>query len=312
VAPVVTRAACLAPVDAADGVVEAPSEVSLPQGLPADVTVAVRSVGNATLTGASLRISLPLVATLLAASSDSGACTITGQVADCPLDSLAPDTRRNVTFRVQRATSGASTASLRLTASNDGLASNNSRSLTLRFAPGADMAAGATLDATSITVGGTVNAVVTLDNRGPADVTDARLVITLPANLTLQSHTVEGITCAPVTEGLTCGPLAMLAASSGRVNLVLRGDVTGSFTLSAVASASAPELQPADNTAQATVQVNSVPVPNPGTGGGGSGGGGGGGSLPLTALALLAALAARIARARRQGFAVAAAKYFAR
>ncbi|MBK6673215.1 MAG: hypothetical protein IPG49_06870 [Proteobacteria bacterium] len=312
VAPVVTRSACLAPVDAADGVVEAPSEVSLPQGLPADVTVAVRSVGNATLTGASLRISLPLVATLLAASSDSGACTITGQVADCPLDSLAPDTRRNVTFRVQRATSGASTASLRLTASNDGLASNNSRSLTLRFAPGADMAAGATLDATSITVGGTVNAVVTLDNRGPADVTDARLVITLPANLTLQSHTVEGITCAPVTEGLTCGPLAMLAASSGRVNLVLRGDVTGSFTLSAVASASAPELQPADNTAQATVQVNSVPVPNPGTGGGGSGGGGGGGSLPLTALALLAALAARIARARRQGFAVAAAKYFAR
>jgi uncharacterized repeat protein (TIGR01451 family) len=173
------------------------------------------------------------------------------------------------------------------------------------------MAASATLDATTITVGGTANAVVTLDNRGPADVTDARLVITLPANLTLQSHTVEGITCVPVTEGLTCGPQAMPAAGTGRVNLVLRGDVAGAFTFSAVASSSSPEIQSSDNTVQSTLQVNAVPVPNPGTGGGGSGGGGGG-SLPWTVLALLAALATTVSRGRLQGTAVAAAKYFPR
>jgi uncharacterized repeat protein (TIGR01451 family) len=311
VAPVVTRASCLAPVDAADGTIEAPTEVSLPQAMPADVTVAVRSVGNATLTGAALRVSLPISVGLLAASSDSGACTITGQVADCALGSLAPDARANVTFRVQRATSGTATASLRLTASNDGLASNDSRSLALRFAPGADMFSSAALDATTLTVGGTVNAVITLGNRGPADVTDARLVITLPASLTLQSHSVEGITCVPVTDGLTCGPQPMSAAGTGRVNLVLRGDVAGSFTFSAVASSSAPEIQASDNTSQPALQVNAVPVPNPGTGPGASGGGGGG-SLPWSALALLAALATASARNRLQGTAVAAAKYFAR
>jgi Metallo-peptidase family M12/Domain of unknown function DUF11 len=310
IAPVVTRASCLALADAADGTIDAPNEAAIPLGLPTDITVAVRSVGNATLTGASLRVSVPSTLTLpvalLAASSDAGACTIAGQVADCPLGSIAPDSSLNVTFRVQGAVAGAVSATLRVLAGNDGLASNNSRALRLNFAPGADMAADITLDATTITVGGSVNALLTLDNRGPAALSDARFVITLPANLALQSHTVDGITCVPVTLGLTCGPQAMASGATVRVNLVLRGDVAGSFSFSAVASSSAPEVQSSDNTVQRTVQVNAVPVTNPGTSGGG------GGSVPTGALALLAALAAVASRARRQGAAVAAAKYFAR
>lgn len=314
IAPVVTRASCLAPVDAADGTIEAPNEVALPQGLPADVTVAVRSVGNATLTSASLRVTVPTSASLpvalLAASSDAGACTLSGQVADCPLGNLAPDASLNVTFRVQGSNAGNVSATLRVLSANDGLSSNNVRTLRLRFAPGTDLAAGATVDSASITLGGTANAALTLDNRGPTDVTDARLVITLPANLALQSQTVEGITCAPVTDGLTCGPLAMAAGTTARVNLVLRGDATGSFTVNAVASSSAPEIQPSDNSVQRALQVNAVPVANPGTSGGG--GSGGGGALPAGALALLAAMAAAASRARRQATAVAAAKYRAR
>jgi uncharacterized repeat protein (TIGR01451 family) len=253
-------------------------------------------------------LSLPVA--LLAASSESGACAISGGVADCALGSLAPDTTRNVIFRVQGTNAGIVSTSLRVLSDNDGLASNNLRTLRLRFAPGADMAAGLTLDTPGITVGGVVNAVITLDNRGPADVTDARVVITLPAGLTLQSQTVEGLTCASVTEGLTCGPQALANGGTGRLNLVLRGDVAGTFTLSAAASSSAPEIQSADNLVQRTVQVNAVPVTNPGTSGGG--GSGGGGSLPAGVLAMLAALATAIARMRRQGAAVAAAKYFAR
>jgi hypothetical protein len=316
IAPVVTRAACLAPVDAADGTVEAPNEVALPQGLPFDVTVAVRSVGNATLTDASLRISVPTTTTLpvalLAASSDVGACTLNGQVADCPLGSLPVDTSRNVTFRVQGAATGSASATLRVLSSNDGLSANNTRALRMSFAPGTDMATSVTLDAGSITAGGSTNAAITLDNRGPVAVTDARVVISLPANLTLQSQTLEGITCAPVTDGLTCGPLALSAGTSARVNLVLRGDITGSFTLAAVASSSAPEILPADNTAQRTLQVTAVPVQTTGGSGGGTGGSGGGGSMPAGLLALLAALSALVARSRRQGVDVAAAKYFAR
>jgi hypothetical protein len=332
IAPVVTRASCLAPMDAADGTVEAPAEVAVPQALPTDVAVAVRSVGNATLTGVSLRVSVPstlsLPVALLAASTDAGACTIAGQVADCPLGSLAPDTTRNVTFRVQGGNAGTVSATLRVLSGNDGLASNDARTLRLRFAPGADMVADITTDASGITVGSTLNAAFSIDNRGPAAVADARLVITVPTGLAVQSQTLEGTTCVPVTEGLTCGPMAMAAGATARVNLVLRGDATGSFTLGAVVSSTAPEIQSADNGVQRTVQVNAVPVAN--TGGSGSGGsGGGGGTLPAAALALLAAMATAASRARRQGLAagalrqpaepaapqgsaVAAAKYFAR
>lgn len=305
IAPVVARAACLAPLDAADGTVEAPAEVMLPQNLPGDVTVTVRSLGNATLTGASLRISIPTTASLpvalLAASSEVGACTLAGQTADCPLGNLAPDAMRSVTFRVQGSTAGTAVGTLRVLSSNDGLASNDSRTLRLTFAPGTDLAAGMTLDNSSITAGGTVNAAFTLDNRGPTAVGDARLAITLPANLVLQSQTVEGLTCAPVTEGLTCGPQALAVGATARVNLVLRGDVAGSFDISAAASSSAPEIQPSDNSVQRTLQVNAVPSTNPGTGAStGGSGGGGGGSLPAAPLLLLVAMRAAVFRARRR------------
>ena len=227
---------------------------------------------------------------LLSGSSDAGACTINGQVADCPLGSLAPDTLRNVTFRVQGTSAGSLLTTLRVISTNDALPTNDARTLRLTFAPGADLAAGVTLDSGSITAGGTVNATITLDNRGPAAATDARLVITLPANLTVQSQTLEGLTCVPVTDGLTCGPQALAAGATARVNLVLRGDISGSFNLGAVASSSAPEIQPNDNTVQRTLQVNAVPVPNPGTGGGS--GGGGGGSLSAGLLALLSVMSA--------------------
>jgi hypothetical protein len=210
---------------------------------------------------------------------------------------------------VQGANAGTVSTTLRVLSGNDGLASNDSRTLRLRLAPGADMAAGVTLDATGVTVGGTVNAAIALDNRGPNGVIDARLVITLPASLAVQSQTLEGITCVPVTEGLTCGPQAMAAGATARVNLVLRADAIGSSTISAVASSSAPEMQSTDNAVQGTVQVNAVPVANTGTTGSGSGGGG---TLPSGVLALLAAMAGAASRARRQGAVVAAAKYRAR
>jgi hypothetical protein len=332
IAPVVARASCLAPVDAADGTVEAPTEVAVPQSLPTDITVAVRSVGNATLTGVSLRVSVPstqaLPVALQAAGSDAGACTLSGQVADCPLGSLAPDATLNVTFRVLGAYAGTVTTTLRVLSGNDGLASNNSRTLRLRFAPGADLAAGITADTSAITVGGTVNAAFSLDNRGPATVDDARLVISLPASLTVQSQALEGITCAPVTEGLTCGPMSMAAGATARVSLVLHGDTTGSFMLGAAASSSAPEILSSDNSMQRALQVTAVPVATT-SGSAGGGSGGGGGELPAAALALLAAMAGAASRTRRQGraagasrqpaepaapqgSAVAAAKYFAR
>jgi len=299
IAPVVARASCLAPYDAADGTIDAPTEAPVALGVPTDVSVTVQSVGTATLTGASLRITAPSSVMLQSASGEMASCSITGQIANCALGDLAPDATRPVTFRVLAQTVGTPNVQLRVIATNDGLATNNTRSLPLRVALGADLALSGTLDRSTVLVGENISAVLTLQNRGPADATDARITVTLPAGLTLLSQSGEGVACAPVTAGVTCGPQLLISGGTMSATLMVRADATGNLAISSRASASAPELLATDNELQQTITVNAVPPPaGNGTTGGGSSGGGGG-ALSALALGALAALAA-LSATRRQ------------
>jgi uncharacterized repeat protein (TIGR01451 family) len=302
IAPVVARASCLAPYDSADGTIDAPTEVQVALNVPTDITVVAHSVGTATLNSATLRISVPLSVALQSASGTMASCSVVAQTADCALGDLAPGTAQSVTFRVLAQTVGTPTAQLRIMASNDGLTANDTRSLTLRVSQGADLALSGTIDRSSVAVGENVSAVLTLQNRGPADVTDARIVVTVPSGLTLLQQTGENVSCAVVTAGLTCGPQPLAAGAAMRATLALRADTTGSLVISSQASASAPELLAADNQLQQTVTATAVPAPaSPSS----PNGGGGGGTLSGMTLAALSALAARTARRRQR---VAAAK----
>ncbi len=149
-------------------------------------------------------------------------------------------------------------------------------------------------------MGDEVTAVLTLENRGPAAVSDARLTVQIPAGLALVRQTPEGITCVPVTEGLTCGPQPLTAGASVRLTLALRADVAALQLLSAQASASAPDTASANNQTQLQFTVNRPPGASPA-----AGGGGGGGRWSGAMLAFLAALAAMAALGRQR---VAAAK----
>ena len=312
IAPVVARAACLAPYDSADGAIDAPTEVPVPLNTPTDITVTAQSVGTATLDSASLRITVPPSVALQSASGEIASCTVSGQIADCALGSLAPDATRAVTFRVLAQTAGTPNVQLRISASNDGLSTNNTRSVRLRIAQGTDLALDGTVDRSTVVVGETIAAEITLQNGGPADVTDARLAVTVPAGLTLLQHTADGVVCAPVTAGLTCGPQPLAAGASMSVSLSLRADATGGFMIHTEASSSAPELQPASNALEQTVTANAVTPPagsGSSGGGGGTSGGGGGGALSSLALGALATMAA-LRAARRQR--AAAAKYRSR
>jgi uncharacterized repeat protein (TIGR01451 family) len=299
IAPVVAQASCLAPYDAADGTIDAPAEAPVALGVPTDVSVTVQSVGTATLTGASLRIAAPSSVMLQSASGEMASCNIAGQIANCALGDLAPGTTRAVTFRVLAQTAGTPNVQLRVIATNDGLATNNTHDLRLRIALGADLALSGTLDRSTVQVGENISAVLTLQNRGPADATDARITVTLPAGLTLLSQSGEGVACAPVTAGVTCGPQLLISGGTMSATLTLRAGATGNLAISSQASASAPELLATDNQLQQTVTVNAVPPPaGNGTTGGGSSGGGGG-ALSALALGALAALAA-LSATRRQ------------
>jgi hypothetical protein len=300
-APSMARS-CLAPYDAADAAVEAPQNMAIAIGQPADITVGVRSVGTAEVTNARLNITLPAGATATA-SGPGAVCSTSGLIVDCALGNIAPGLLRQVVLRVQYDAAMTGNVQLRVLADNDGLASNDRITLRLVAAPGADLALTPASASFTAATGDELTAALVLENRGPAAVTDARITVQVPAGLMLLRNLPEGITCVPVTEGLTCGPQALAAGASIRLTLALRADVAASYALTAQVSASAPDMNTANNQTQLEYTVNKPPAASPAAGGGG--GGGGGGRWSVAMLAALAALAAVAALGRQR---VAAAK----
>ncbi|MEO6184695.1 MAG: M12 family metallo-peptidase [Steroidobacteraceae bacterium] len=300
-APRVTGASCLASADAADAAVEAPQSVLLAVNRAEDVTITVRSVGNVAVNAVNLRVTLPTGVTLLDANGPAASCGArVSNIVDCALGSIAPGAVSTVVLRLQLSAAGAATVGLRVSASNDGLATNNATNLQLQAADGTDLAV--TASATPLTLQPDATAVATfvMENRGPAAPGDARLSLTIPAGLSVLQQTSENTVCATVTNGLSCGPSAIAVGGTVRVTLTLRGDVAGSQTVAAAGSSSAPELQAVDNTAQLTLTVASAlpvvtppaatPAPK-----------GGGGAMPPALLAMLALWTAL--RARRVTYA---------
>jgi hypothetical protein len=272
IAPQVQMAQCLAPAEAADAAVDAPSPVQLALNRATDATINVNSVGTATVNGTSLRIVLPVAITLVSATGPTATCTASSNIVTCTLGSIAPGGTSSVTLRLLATTAGASAISARVSATNDGLATNNATTLQLNAAEGLDVGAAISADPSTLIVGANSTATFTLSNLGPATADDARLSITLPNGLTLLQQTPDGLVCATVTAGLSCGPMTLAAGAAARVVLVLRTDLSGSRTLDAVASTSRPELQTGNDRAQLTLVVNAVPVvpPAPKSGGGGA------------------------------------------
>jgi uncharacterized repeat protein (TIGR01451 family) len=146
--------------------------------------------------------------------------------------------------------------------------------------------------ATAVT-GDDIAAVLVLENRGPAAVTDARLTVQVPAGLRLVQQSAEGMVCAPVTEGLTCGPLPLAAGTSTRLALTLHAEAAGTLVLAAQASASAPDTSGTNNQVQLQYTVSNPP-------GAVKAAGGGGGRWSVLMLAVLAALCAVVALRRQR------------
>jgi uncharacterized repeat protein (TIGR01451 family) len=156
----------------------------------------------------------------------------------------------------------------------------------------ADLSVTATSDATSVVVGSDTGATLTVRNLGNTDVPDAQLNVTLPAGLTLQSVSADGITCAQSGLAVSCSPSALATNASATVRLALRGTTAGMATLSATISSSLVDSQSSNNQAQVSITVNSVAQP-PASNGSSSGGGDSGVELLLAGLLLAQRLWAR-------------------
>jgi uncharacterized repeat protein (TIGR01451 family) len=300
-APTVASASCLAQIDAADAAVSVPTSTPLALNQATTVSFTVTSVGNATVTGVAITVTLPSGVTINGGGATGGSCSTGSSLFTCTLGDLPAGTNREIQMSLTGSVAGASAATVQLTATNDGLAANNRSSLALTTAPGADLSAAATADASQVIVGQTTTLHVTLRNLGLAAAPDATFTVTVPTGLTLTAATMNGLSCTLTDGALDCPAFALAADAQATLDLTLRADQTGALAVAlALRSPTLADPQPGNNAVTLTLTGATAPA-QPATTGGSSGGGGGGsgaGLLAVLGLSIASRMRRRAARHR--------------
>ena len=281
-ASTITNATCLAPVDLPDIAISAPATARIVLNQPTSVTVTVRSIGTATVTGASLTVTPAAGVNVVSGSLNGGSCALTGGKLTCTLGDMTGGDSRDVQLVFNGTASGNTSAVLQLAAANDGLATNNKATLALTSAPGADLSVKATADASSVTVGQSTTVRLALSNLGLGSVTDGKLTGTLPAGIVVQSVSGGGVSCTVVGTALTCSGIALTVNGQTTVNLGISVQQAGAQLFSFNLQSSALiDPQTGNNDSALTVTGTQVvitpattPATTPASGNSTSGGGG--------------------------------------
>ncbi|MEY4933605.1 MAG: hypothetical protein RLZZ403_1925 [Pseudomonadota bacterium] len=150
----------------------------------------------------------------------------------------------------------------------------------------------------SLSVGQTFSWAVTVTNWGGQYATGPSVEVTLPAGVAFVSASVPGGLCVNGAGTVQCSLGSLAAGQSSQVALSLTAGASGVFAVTAVASA-ANDGNLANNSATATLAVDTtMPDAPPTASATSNGGGGGGGSMGLLMLSLVGLLT----HARRRHF----------
>ncbi len=149
-----------------------------------------------------------------------------------------------------------------------------------------------------LSLGQTFSWALTVTNWGGQQAAAANLEVTLPGEISLVSASVPGGICTNGAGTVQCSLGALAGGQSRLVSLSLTAGATGLFSVTAVASAT-NDINSTNDTATATLAVDTAMPGAPATASATSNsGGGGGGSMGLLMLSLIGLLA----HARRRHF----------
>lgn len=283
IAPVVSSAACVVPLNVPDADFDLPAASRRLRGAAFDYGFTVRSIGATQVEGVTATITAPASLTLNSASAGGTACTIASNRATCTIGSMAPAANRAVTLNLTGQQAGTATVQFALSASNDAGAYNNSGSVAFGIDPSADLAVTLSASPATLTTGASTQLTATVRHVSGEAVPDARLSLTVPAGLTPTAVGSNALGCSLAAGTVTCTPVALAVGASLSVTVTLAADTsTGSRQVSAAVAATLGDPLTADNNTAASVTVQAPAAA--------SGSGGGGGRLSLEDLAALSAL----------------------
>ena len=235
--PVIEAAHCVTPAQYADVTMSAGvSAVAGEGGLPFTLPFVVTSAGNTSAQDATLTITLPNNAafSIESAASSLGSCSVSGLVATCALGSMAVDETANVTVTARSTQAATFAVQARANATNDRLASNNTRQLSVSIRSGVDASVALLTSAPEVALGAAFEAYVDVSSRRALPVRNA--VLSLNLNQAVTSANMSGATCTTAASSVTCTIDDLPAGATRRLTVQSTTQIAGPLFASASVS----------------------------------------------------------------------------
>jgi hypothetical protein len=235
--PVIAAASCVTEAQYADAAVDAGvTSVAGEGGLPFTLPLVVRSSGNTSALDAALTVSLPNNTTysIDSATTSLGSCSVSGLTATCSFGTMAVDATANVTVIARSNSASTFVATARVSASNDRVNSNNSRSMPVAIRTGIDASVALSTSAAEVALGAPIEAYVDVSSLRTQPLRNA--VVSLNLNQAVTSASMPGATCTTNSTSVSCTLADLPTGTTRRLTVQTTTQTAGQLFASASVS----------------------------------------------------------------------------
>lgn len=243
-------ASCVVPAEYADvSLSPAANNLKAEGGVPFILPWVVQASGTTGAEDVAVEVTLPDGVGLSAdsASADQGSCSVTGTTASCSFGNLPPGERRTVNITARGNLAGNFSAHGRVTASNDRLASNDSRDIAFSVRSGVDATVTLTAEAPEVALGAPLQIYADLRSLRALAVRDA--VLSMNLNQAVVAASLPGGNCETNARSVVC-TLAELPAGETRRLTVMTNTTTAGPLYAAASVTAAGDGDLTNNSAQ--------------------------------------------------------------
>jgi len=224
----IEQSACVTPASYADVGVSTPDgRINADAGVPFTLPFVLRGSGTLAATDVVLDLSLPENAglTLDSVSGEGAGCSINGLTATCQFGSVAPGERRAFSAIARGTLAGSITARARVSASNDPLTSNNTRSIEVSLRSGIDAAVIVTTDQAEVAVGAPLQVYAEVRSLRALAVRNA--VVSLNLNQPVNSASMPGASCVVNASAVVCNVTEIAGGSAATLSVSTTATTAG-------------------------------------------------------------------------------------
>ena len=259
--------ACVTALPTVDMTVSLNQSATVLLGTSPELTIDLNNNGASPATNVEVDITLPATVSFVSATPSSGSCTNGAGTVNCQLGDIPGTSLRTVTLTTTAAAVGVGAFDATVIADFDERPGNNQDSVQLTINPAVDLVIN-TPTAAPVLVDQSTTISAVLENRSILDATGVTLTISLNSGLQADSASWSIGSCTVAAQQIDCQTATFSSLSNSTLNIGVTGLTAGAQGYTVTLSSNEAEADPANNSVNATVTVNS---PASSSGGGATG-----------------------------------------